>query len=83
MEILLMAVMAAANIACFIIGAKVGQTVQKGESIKVPSVNPMEAVREHKARKETQQKQDRMETILQNIESYDGTPIGQRDVPGR
>lgn len=71
----------AMNIACFIIGAKVGQTVKKGEDVKMPS--PVAAVREHKARKETQQKQDRMETILQNIESYDGTPIGQRDVPGR
>ena len=33
MEVLLMAVLAASNIACFLIGAKVGQKVSKDEEI--------------------------------------------------
>ena len=70
-------------IACFVIGAKVGQTVSKGETIELPTVNPMEAVREHRAKKEAEMEQSRLETILKNIESYDGTTKGQEDVPGR
>jgi hypothetical protein len=68
---------------CFVIGAKVGQKVSKGEEIKMPSVNPLEAVREHRAKKEAQSEQDRMDTILRNIEGYNGTPDGQEDVPRR
>ena len=69
------------NIACFIIGAKVGQKVSKGESIELPSVNPLKVVREHKAKKEAEIEQDRKSTIMQNIDRYDGTPNGQKDVP--
>jgi hypothetical protein len=81
MEVLLLAVMAASNILCFMIGAKVGQAVTKGKDVEMPSVNPMKAIREHKARTEAEQKQDRYETILHNIDNYDGTSNGQREVP--
>jgi hypothetical protein len=80
MEIILLAVMAAANIACFIIGAKVGQKVVKGEDIKLPTINPMEAYRDREAKREAREEQDKLETIMRNIETYDGTPRGQRDV---
>ena len=79
MEVLLLAVMAASNILCFLIGAKVGKTVVKGEEVKV-TVNPMEAIREHQERREAQKEQDKFETILRNIDNYDGTPNGQEEV---
>ena len=81
MELLLLAVMCAANILCFMIGAKVGQTVAKGESVEMPNLNPMEAIREHKSKQEAEREQERIDVIMQNIESYDGTSIGQKDVP--
>lgn len=68
-------------VCCFIIGAKVGQTVSKGEKVQVPVPSPMKAVREHQARKEAQREQERVNTILQNIDCYDGTARGQEDVP--
>ena len=83
MEVLLIIAVAVSNIACFLIGARVGQQVQKGEEIELPSVNPMEAIREHRAKQEAKWEQDRVDTILQNIEVYDGTAYGQKDVPGR
>ena len=83
MEALLVAIMGAACIACFLIGAKVGQTVSKGEDIKLPKVNPLEAYREREARKEAEMEQSRLDTIMQNIEAYDGTSNGQKDVPRR
>lgn len=80
MEVLLLAVMAASNILCFMVGAKVGQTVNKGEEVKLPSVNPLEAYREHQEKKEAQAEQERINTILRNIDRYDGTPQGQEEV---
>lgn len=81
MEALTMAIMGAVNILCFMIGAKVGQQVAKGEEVKLPSVSPLEAYREHQNKKEAEMEQDRIDTILQNIESYDGTSNGQKEVP--
>lgn len=81
MEALLLLVMGMTNILCFLIGAKTGQKVSKGEEIELPTVNPLKAVKEHKARQEAEWEQDRVNTILRNIESYDGTGYGQEDVP--
>ena len=81
MEVLLVLTVGAMCIGCFIIGAKVGQTVSKGEEITLPTVNPLKAYREHEARKHAEMEQNRLDTIMQNIENYDGTGEGQRDVP--
>lgn len=78
--ILIILVVGALNIACFFIGAKVGQKVSKGEPIEMPSVNPIEAIREHNDKKEADREQDRLETIMRNIERYDGSANGQEDV---
>ena len=80
MEVLLMAVMAASNILCFMLGAKVGQKVVKGEEITLPTINPLEAYREHEAKREAQREQDKFDTILHNIDNYDGTSYGQKEV---
>lgn len=81
MEIALVFIVGAMNIACFIIGAKVGQSASKGEEIKTPNINPIKAFRERTARKEAEAMQDRLDTIMRNIEGYDGTGRGQEDVP--
>jgi hypothetical protein len=82
MEVLLLAVMAASNIFCFLIGAKVGQKVVKGEEVELPTIDPMKAYREHQEKREAQREQDKVEAIMRNIEAYNGTPEGQKDIPG-
>ncbi len=67
--------------ACFLMGAMVGQTVVKGEKIEPPTVSPLKAYREHEAKKEAKAEQNRIDTIMRNIESYDGTANHQEDVP--
>lgn len=81
MEVLLLTVFGAVNIFCFLIGAKVGQAVSKGEKVEMPTVNPIEIVKEHKAKRKAEDELDRLDAIMKNIESYDGTSNGQRDVP--
>lgn len=82
LEILILAIaVSALNTVCFFVGAKVGQKVVNNEPIQAPSINPMEKIKERIDKKEAQREQDRYETILQNIEKYDGTGLGQSDVP--
>ena len=86
MEILLTLVVGTLCIVCFFVGAKVGQTVSRGEKLETPELNPVKAMKENRERKleeqEQRRKQTRMEVIMQNIEAYDGTGLGQKDVPG-
>lgn len=81
MEVLLILVMGFMCIICFMVGAKVGQTVSKGEEVKLPSVNPMDAIRKHQERKEAEFEQDRLDTIMRNLEAYNGSSDGQKEVP--
>lgn len=82
MDILLIAVVGTLNIVCFFLGAKVGQTVANGKEIEKPAVkNPMNAYREYKDGKEAKKELERVATIMNNIERYDGTANGQEDVP--
>jgi hypothetical protein len=80
MEILLALIVGALCIGCFLIGAKVGQTVSKGETLELPSVNPFETYRKHEAKKEAEKEAEKIDTIMRNIESYDGTGNNQEDV---
>lgn len=83
MEVLLICLVSLSNILCFLIGAKTGQKVIKGESVEIPTVNPVSAIRTHLAKREAEMEQSKQEAILRNIENYNGTPYGQEDVPGR
>ena len=53
---------------------------KKDEEIKLPSVSPVEAVKEHINKREARVEQDKIDKIMQNIERYDGSSNGQIDV---
>lgn len=82
MEVLLILTVGAVNVLCFFIGAKVGQTVARGETVKAPEINPAKMLREHRAQKEADKEAKRLEAIMNNIDTYDGTGQGQKEVPG-
>lgn len=82
MEVLLILTVGAVNVLCFFIGAKVGQTVARGETVKAPEMNPAKVLREHRAQKEADKEAKRLDVIMQNIDAYNGTSRGQRAVPG-
>ena len=79
--VLYMLLISITNIACVIIGANLRQKVDKGEEVKLPLVNPIEAVRARQERKEAEIEKSRFDAILRNIDAYDGTANGQEDVP--
>ena len=80
MEVLLIIAVSFMNICCFIIGVKTGQKTAKGQEIELPSLNPVKAVREAQARKELDREQTKQQLIMENLNNYDGTEYGQKDV---
>ena len=66
------------NMLCLIIGVKEGIKASRGEEVMLP--NPVRAVREHKEQKEASRKDQAMEDMSYNIDIYDGTGLGQRDI---
>ena len=81
MEVVSILVTGTLCIACFYIGAKVGQTASKGEKIEIPSINPMKIIREQQERRAAEEEKNKIDIILKNIDTYDGTALGQQDVP--
>lgn len=84
MDTFTIAIIGLLNVLCFVIGAKIGQTIVKGENVEMPNLNPVKAIKESvktsKANKVMEAEQDKLSKILRNIERYDGTSKGQEDV---
>lgn len=81
MEILLILTTGTLCLVCFLFGVRVGQQVKKGEPVTVPEINPMKLWEERKERKAAEEEQNKLDIILKNIETFDGTGNRQEDVP--
>lgn len=79
-NIMMIVCLGALNIVCFFIGAKIGQKVVKGEEIKAPEITIPTPIRDYQKKKQAEAEQSKIDTILQNIEAYNGTSAGQKDV---
>lgn len=77
-QLLLVVFICLSNIACLIVGTKVGQKAYRGEDIRLP--NPVEKAQAYKDSQEYRKEQAAVETMLHNIDVYDGTGIGQKDI---
>ena len=64
----------------FTIGAKIGQKVVKGEEIKIVK-SPVKMVEEYFDDKERKKEIEKEKIIAENIDNYDGTSLGQKDLP--
>lgn len=68
-------------IVSYTLGLKNGQKLKKDEEIKMPEVNPVKIVRNEIEAFEQKKKQDAYDTMMANIDNYDGTGLGQKDIP--
>lgn len=66
----------------FVIGAMIGQRAQKGKDI---TINPVKAIKEEiketKEKKQEDLKIRQINTMLKNIDNYDGSGMGQTEIP--
>lgn len=79
-NIIMILCLGALNIVCFFIGAKVGQKVVKGEEIKAPEITIPTPIQDYRKKKQAEAEQNKMDTIMQNVDNYDGTGNGQKEV---
>lgn len=68
-------------IVAYTLGLKNGQKLKNNEEIKLPEVNPVKIVRNEIETFEQKKKQDAYYTMMTNIDNYDGTGLGQKDIP--
>ena len=69
------------NAVCFYIGAKIGQQVVNREEVKLPIVNTIETINKMEENRQVKLEQSKYETLMENIDNYDGTSLGQKDIP--
>lgn len=68
-------------ILAYTLGLKNGQKLKNNEEIKTPEINPVKIVRNEIETFEQKKKQDAYDTMMTNIDNYDGTGLGQKDIP--
>ena len=70
------------NMFSLLVGVKIGQNSIKGKDIQL---NPIKVVKNEinntKEEKRQSLEKRKLETMLHNIDSYDGTGIGQKEIP--
>ena len=65
----------------YTLGLKNGQKLKNNEEIKIPEINPVKIVRNEIETFEQKKKQDAYDTMMANIDNYDGTGLGQKEIP--
>ena len=82
MTVLILLISGTLNVVCFLIGAKVGQMVVREERIELPKMpNPFRIVASMRENRIAKRNEETLEALLNNIEAYDGTAFGQKDIP--
>lgn len=66
------------NVLCLLIGVKIGQKTTKGEEITIPT--PTKIITEIKENRERKMEEELNAKILENIDNYNGTSAGQKDL---
>ena len=67
------------NIVCFLIGALVGQRVFERKPV---IMNPVKEIKEAIEEKEVSREEQKFQDIMDNIDAYNGTSIGQKKIGG-
>lgn len=70
------------NLLCLVIGVSIGQKVSKNKEIRLNPISAIkQEVKETKEEKKQELKQRQIDTMLYNIDNYNGDGLGQRDIP--
>jgi len=65
----------------YTLGLKNGQKLSKNEKITMPELNPVKAIQNEIETQEEKKKQTIFDINMANIDNYDGTGIGQQNIP--
>ena len=65
----------------YTLGLRNGQKVSNNEEIKMPELNPVTVISNEIEKHEDRKKQEAYEIMMSNIDNYDGTGLGQKEIP--
>lgn len=69
----------------FLLGLSFGVKLRNNEKIEMPNINPVKRIKkivnEHNEEKNSLKEQELFETEMANIDMYDGTGMGQKELP--
>ena len=68
-------------LASYTLGLKNGQKLAKREDITMPDMNPINTINKQRESKEQQKEQEILDVMMSNIDNYDGTGLGQQQIP--
>ena len=72
------------NLLSFTIGAKIGLSVSKMKDITLNPVKMVsDSINDKKERKQKDLEERKYDTMMKNIDNYDGTGLGQETMPER
>lgn len=63
------------------LGLKNGQKLSKSEEVIIPELNPVKAIQKEIETVEEKKKQEAFDLMMSNIDNYDGTGLGQKNIP--
>ena len=78
-DVLLVLAVSGMNLLSFYLGSKLSS--HEKIDVKLPNLNPISKYKECKETQEAKKELERNNIIMQNIDNYDGTSNGQKDVP--
>lgn len=64
----------------YTLGLKNGQRLKNNKEIELPEVNPVKLIKNEINNFEERKKQVAFENMISNIDNYDGTGLGQKDI---
>lgn len=68
-------------LASYTLGLRNGQKLSKREEITIPDINPVNAINKHIESREQKKEQEILDITMSNIDNYDGTGLGQQEIP--
>lgn len=84
-NVLLITIVGMFNLLSFYLALKMNNKTETVKEKKNVTINPVKIYKTAKERKrieeEKQKEQEILKANLENIENYDGTPLGQKDIP--
>lgn len=79
--IILCTIFGAFILVAYSLGLKNGQKLSKSEEIVMPELNPVKAIQKEIESTEEKRKQEAFDVMMDNIDNYDGTGLGQKNIP--
>ena len=68
-------------LASYTLGLRNGQKLSKREEITIPDINPANVINKHIENQEQKKEQKILDITMSNIDNYDGTGLGQQEIP--